>query len=95
MWNEAKEQLVRSHGGRWPPEAEHAMLGMSSPEWSRWMHDELGVPLAPEEISAEVVRLLARAYEERLPVLPGAGAAVRRLAARWPLGLASPRPTAR
>ena len=89
VWNQAKEQLVRSRGGRWPAEAEHAMLGMSSPEWSRWMHDELGVPLSPEEISAEVVRLLAASYEERLPVLPGADAAVRRLAARWPLGLAS------
>jgi HAD superfamily hydrolase (TIGR01509 family) len=89
VWNEAKHQLVRSRGGRWPPEAEHAMLGMSSPEWSRWMHDELGVPLTPEEISEEVVRLLAASYEEHLPFLPGADAAVRRLAARWPLGLAS------
>ena len=89
VWNEAKEELARSTGGRWPAEAEHAMLGMSSPEWSRWMHDELGVPLEPEEISAEVVRLLATSYEERLPILPGADAAVRRIAARWPLGLAS------
>ena len=28
-------------------------------------------------------------YERELPVLPGAGEAVARIAARWPLGLAS------
>ena len=89
IWNASKEELVRTRGGRWTTEAEHAMLGMSSPEWSRWMRDELGVPLDPDEISAEVVRLLAASYEERLPLLPGSDGAVRRLAARWPLGLAS------
>ena len=33
-------------------------------------------------------RLVAR-YRDRLPLLPGAVEAVRRLAERWPLGLAS------
>ena len=31
----AKRALVEETGGRWKPEATHAMLGMSSPEWSR------------------------------------------------------------
>ena len=62
---------------------------MSSVEWSRYMHDELGVPDPPEEISAEVVRRLEDAYRERLPLIDGAREAVERLAARWPLGLAS------
>jgi HAD superfamily hydrolase (TIGR01509 family) len=89
VWNAAKERLTRERGGRWKPEAEHEMLGMSSTEWSLYMRDELGVPMEPEEISGEVVRLLAELYEQGLPVLPGADEAVRRLAERWPLGLAS------
>jgi HAD superfamily hydrolase (TIGR01509 family) len=62
---------------------------MSSPEWSRYLHDELGVPLEPERINELVVAALLDQYRRRLPQLPGAVAAVRRLADRWPLGLAS------
>jgi HAD superfamily hydrolase (TIGR01509 family) len=89
VWNAAKERLTRERGGRWRPEAQQAMLGMSSPEWSRYMHDELGVPLSPPEISSEVVSLLSEEYEHELPLLPGADEAVRRIGGRWPLGLAS------
>ena len=62
---------------------------MSSVEWSRYMHDELGVPDPPETISAEVVRRMEERYRTRLPLIDGAREAVERLAARWPLGLAS------
>jgi HAD superfamily hydrolase (TIGR01509 family) len=65
------------------------MMGMSSPEWSRYMHDVVGLPDEPEEINREVVRRLQAIYRERLPLVDGAVAAVERLAARWPLGLAS------
>jgi HAD superfamily hydrolase (TIGR01509 family) len=65
------------------------MMGMSSIEWSRYMHDELGVPDPPREISADVVRRLEEVYRKRLPLIDGAHEAVERLAARWPLGLAS------
>ena len=65
------------------------MLGMSAPEWSVYMRDELAVDREPEAIDAEVVKRLLEVYRERLPLLPGAVEAVERLAARWPLGLAS------
>ena len=61
-------------------------MGMSSTEWSRYMHDSLGVPMEPEEISAAVVARLEADYRERVPLLPGAVEAVRALAERWPLG---------
>jgi Haloacid dehalogenase-like hydrolase len=64
-------------------------MGMSSPEWSRYLHDQLGVPLEPEQINELVVAALLGQYRRRLPLLPGAVVAVRRLADRWPLGLAS------
>ena len=89
VWDAAREQLVRERGGRWHDGAQRDMMGMSSPEWSRYMHDELGLPEPPEELNAEVVRRMESLYREHLPVLPGAREAVERLAARWPLGLAS------
>ena len=89
IWDSVREELVRERGGRWHERAQRDMMGMSSLEWSRYLHDELGVPDPPEEISTEVVRRLESSYRERLPMLPGAREAVERLGARWPLGLAS------
>jgi len=88
-WSNAKRRLTDERGGRWRDEATGAMLGMSSPEWAAYMRAELGVPLSEGEINAEVVRLMMERYARDLPLLPGAGEAVSRLAARWPLGLAS------
>lgn len=89
VWDAAKRRLVRERGGRWTDEASHRMLGMSSPEWAAYMRDGLGVPLSVDDISAEVVRIMAELYARQLPILPGAAEAVGRLAEHWPLGLAS------
>jgi HAD superfamily hydrolase (TIGR01509 family) len=88
-WNEAKEALVRETGGTWRDEAPHVMMGMSSPEWSAYLMNDLAVPLGQPEINREVVRRMEDGYRAGLPLLPGAGQTVRALAARWPLGLAS------
>ena len=89
VWDEVREELTRQRGGRWHDRAQADMMGMSSVEWSRYMHDVLGVPDSPEEINAEVVRRMLERYETRLPLIDGAAEAVRRLAIHWPLGLAS------
>jgi HAD superfamily hydrolase (TIGR01509 family) len=89
VWDEARRSLARAHGRQWPDTASRDMMGMSSPEWSRYMHDVVGLAESPEEISAAVVRRLQDVYRRELPLLGGAVAAVERLAARWPLGLAS------
>jgi HAD superfamily hydrolase (TIGR01509 family) len=65
------------------------MMGMSTPEWSAYMRDDLGVPMAPPEIAAEVERRIAARYRRSLPLIEGAREAVLRLAGRWPLGVAS------
>jgi HAD superfamily hydrolase (TIGR01509 family) len=88
-WDAAWREVVARNGGRWQADATRAMMGMSSPEWSRYMHDQLGVPLEPEQINELVVTAVLDQYRRRLPLLPGAVVAVRRLADRWPLGLAS------
>jgi HAD superfamily hydrolase (TIGR01509 family) len=89
VWDAAREELANERGGRWHPQAQRDMMGMSSPEWSRYMHDVIRVPEPPDEINAEVVRRLENSYREHLPVIPGAREAVARLAERWPLALAS------
>jgi HAD superfamily hydrolase (TIGR01509 family) len=89
VWDAARRAVTRDNGGHWTDGATAAMMGMSSPEWSRYLHDELGVDLVPEEINRRVVDSLLETYRHELPLLPGAPDAVRRLATRWPLGLAS------
>ena len=89
IWDRAREGLAKERGGRWHDGAQRDMMGMSSTEWSRYMHDVIGLEEPPEEINREVVRRLTELYDEHLPVIPGAKEAVERLAARWPLGLAS------
>jgi HAD superfamily hydrolase (TIGR01509 family) len=88
-WRDAKRDVVGEWGGTWKDEASRAMLGMSAPEWSVYMRDELRVDRDPGEIDAEVVRRLLEGYRGRLPLLDGAREAVERLAAGYPLGLAS------
>jgi HAD superfamily hydrolase (TIGR01509 family) len=88
-WDEARRQLAEETGGRWHADATREMMGMSSIEWSRYMHDRIGVPMSPEEISDAVVERIAALYRERLPLLSGAVESVRALAERWPLAVAS------
>jgi HAD superfamily hydrolase (TIGR01509 family) len=89
VWDGARREVVAETGGHWRDKATRAMLGMSAPEWSRYVRDELDVRLAPEEINARVVAHVLDRYRHALPLLPGAVPAVRRLAATWPLGLAT------
>jgi HAD superfamily hydrolase (TIGR01509 family) len=89
VWDDVREQLVREREGRWHEGAQAAMMGMSSTEWSRYMHDELLLPESPEEINTEVVRQMLERYHESLPLIDGAVEAVRRLAAAFTLGVAS------
>jgi HAD superfamily hydrolase (TIGR01509 family) len=89
VWDEARRQFVIESGGRWHDRAQRDMMGMSSIEWSTYLNEELGVEGPPDRISAEMARRIARLYRERLPLVPGAPSAVKRLADRWPLGLAS------
>ena len=88
VWDDVREQLAAEWGGTWHAGAQRAMMGMSSPEWSRYMHETIGLAASPEEINAEVVRQMLERYADGPPWIPGALAAVRRVA-HWPLAIAS------
>jgi HAD superfamily hydrolase (TIGR01509 family) len=89
VWDSVRERYVREHGGRYDEQVQRAMMGMSAPEWSRFLHDEAGVPDDPETINRDVVARMLDSYRRELPLLPGAEEAVRRAAAAFPLALAS------
>ncbi|EEP72935.1 HAD-superfamily hydrolase, subfamily IA [Micromonospora sp. ATCC 39149] len=93
VWEEVRRAYVAAHGGTWQPDTQRRLMGMSTGEWARYLSGELGVGRTAEQVAAEVVDEMARRYAERVPVIDGADEVVRRLAARWPLGLASSSPT--
>jgi HAD superfamily hydrolase (TIGR01509 family) len=89
IWERARREVTAAAGVAYPPEATRAIMGMSAPEWSAYMRDALGIPLPAERIDHEVASRVAAAYRRALPLFPGAVDAVRRLAARLPLAIAS------
>jgi HAD superfamily hydrolase (TIGR01509 family) len=92
VWEQVRRQVVAAHGGHWAADAQQQLMGMSTGEWARYLSHDLGTGLPPEDVAAQVIGQMAARYAEQVPFLPGAVAAVRRLAARWPLGLASSSP---
>jgi HAD superfamily hydrolase (TIGR01509 family) len=89
VWDGIREALAHERGGRWHPGAQQAMMGMSSSEWSVYMHDTIGLAESPEEINRLVVDGMIEAYAAGPPWIPGALEAVARVAESYPLGLAS------
>ena len=89
VWDDVREALAHERGGRWHPGAQRDMMGMSSPEWSRYMHDRIGLAESPELINRIVVERMLDRYAQGPPWLAGAREAVARLGAVFTLGLAS------
>jgi HAD superfamily hydrolase (TIGR01509 family) len=89
VWDEVRERLARERGGHWHDRAQADMMGMSSREWSQYMHDVIGLREKPDEINEEVVQRLLARYEARLPLVAGAIEAVSRVARTFRLAVAS------
>lgn len=89
VWEEVRRGFVAAHGGQWRTESQNRLMGMSTSEWARYLSGELGVRLPPDVVAHAVVEEVAHRYAVALPLMPGAVQAVRRIAARWPVGLAS------
>jgi HAD superfamily hydrolase (TIGR01509 family) len=89
VWEEVRRGYVAEHGREFLPDTQTRMMGMSTGEWSRHLSEDVGVPRAPEQVASDVLGRMAQRYREALPLIPGSVAAVRRLADRFPLALAS------
>jgi HAD superfamily hydrolase (TIGR01509 family) len=89
VWDDVRRNYTREVGGAYTEAATRAMMGMSSREWSRYMSESLGVPGTPEQINADIVERMLERYGTAPPLIDGAVDAVRRVAERWPLAIAS------
>ena len=94
VWEQVRRQVVAERGGRWAPDAQQRIMGMSTGEWARYLSRDLGVGLPPETVAATVIDGMRARYREGVPLMPGAAEAVRALAGHWPIGLASSSPPA-
>ncbi|AGZ44617.1 HAD family hydrolase [Actinoplanes friuliensis] len=89
VWEEVRRGYVLEHGKAFLPDSQSRMMGMSTPEWSTHLSAEVGVPRSPEQVAADVLGRMAERYRADLPLIPGSVDAVRRLAAHFPVALAS------
>jgi HAD superfamily hydrolase (TIGR01509 family) len=93
VWERVRRRFVADRGGRWAADAQDRMMGMSTGEWSAYLAADFGIAgLTARQVAAEVIAAMAVEYSGHLPLLPGAVDAVRILAGRWPLGVASSSP---
>ncbi|HMC05033.1 MAG TPA: HAD family phosphatase [Actinomycetota bacterium] len=92
VWEEVRRAFVADGGGRWMPDTQRRLMGMSTSEWARYLSEELGVGMAPDDVARGVVERMNERYASDLPLMPGAVEAVRRMGSRWTLGLASSSP---
>jgi HAD superfamily hydrolase (TIGR01509 family) len=88
-WDAARRAVAFDLGGTWSDSATTDMMGMSSSEWSRYLHDRLGARADPTEIVRRVERRVLAALQDDVPWIAGARQAVERLGAALPVGIAS------
>jgi HAD superfamily hydrolase (TIGR01509 family) len=89
VWEEVRRGYVAEFGKEFLPDTQTRMMGMSTPEWSAHLSEEVGVPRSPEQVAADVLARMAERYRASVPLIPGSVVAVRRLAAEFPLALCS------
>ena len=86
VWEQVRRGLVAERGGHWAPDAQRRLMGMSTREWARYLSEDLGVGLPPEQVAELVTERMDARYTAQVPLLPGAADAVRTgwaRAGRW------------
>jgi len=92
IWDGVRRGLADAEGLPWPEDASRAMMGMSTQQWSAYLSEVVGVAGTAQDAARKTIDGMAASYASGLHLLPGAVEAVRRMHARWPLGLASSSP---
>ncbi|MGN6680293.1 MAG: HAD family hydrolase [Streptosporangiaceae bacterium] len=92
VWEQVRRDVVAELGGRWTDDAQQRLMGMSTGEWARYLSHDLHASAPPDKVAALVIERMRARYKDGPPLMRGAVEAVRRLASRWPLGLASSSP---
>jgi HAD superfamily hydrolase (TIGR01509 family) len=92
VWEQVRRAYVADRGGTWAADSQQRLMGMSTPEWAEYLATGLGVRATPDEVAEQVIELMAQEYRQHLPLIDGSVAAVRRIAGRWPVAVASSSP---
>lgn len=90
-WDEVRLAWAGQLGRSWTAADQAAVMGANSLGWARIMRQRLDLDLSPEQIVDDIVGAMVQRYATHgAPLIPGAVAAVRRLAeAGVPIAVAS------
>ncbi len=89
VWNRTRVELAAERGLSWTDDMQRACMGRATVEWAAVMRERLHLPESVDEIVEDMRRRMLASYRERLPVIPGAVEAVRRMAGAFSVALAS------
>lgn len=90
-WDEVRIEFAARHGRTWTEADRAAIMGANSFGWSTLMRERLRLEEIPREtFEAEVVGAMVERYRtDGAPRIAGALETVRRIAAGWPVAVAS------
>ena len=90
-WNDVRTEFARAHDRTWTDDDQHSVMGANSAEWAETMRSRLHLEhLSAAEIEDAIVDGVVERYRTLpSPVIAGAPEAVRRIAARRPVAIAS------
>jgi HAD superfamily hydrolase (TIGR01509 family) len=90
-WNDVRIAYAAARGLPWTHDDQEACMGGNSRQWARTMQERLGLADEPvERIEAEVVAgVVGWFHRGAVEMMTGAPEVVRRIAARWPVAIAS------
>jgi HAD superfamily hydrolase (TIGR01509 family) len=92
VWERVRRAYVAAAGGRWQPDSQRRLMGMSTDEWADYLSRDLSVGRPSTVVAREVIDRMAEQYAAAVPLLPSAVSIVRDLSGRYRLGLASSSP---
>ena len=96
LWRQVREEFAADNGLVWSTEDQESTMGCNTRMWSRIMVERLQLDqrlgMDDAAIAREIKTRLLRKYEQHLPEREGAVAAVRRVAQRYKVALASGSP---
>lgn len=96
LWRQVREEFAADHGLVWSAEDQASTMGCNTRMWSRIMverlHLQARLGMDDAAIAREIKGRLLAKYQAHLPERDGAVAAVRRVAERYKVALASGSP---
>lgn len=93
IWEDVRRAYIDDLDGRWLPDTQDRLMGMSTAEWAEYLStDLLDGRRTPAQVAEDVIDRMSARYADHLPLMPDAVDTVRRLGERFTLGLASSSP---